>query len=218
MKKHIVILAAALAMPCLTQASITTEANGNITAIYGSGNSDTWDQVVTYSGNDGNFQLGLNTHINPNNGNQNVDFSINVDPAGLGTTLLGSSYTYWMVVNGVDVSLTSIFFADNSYGNNSTANSQGHETGAQVGDTIFQNSDPLSYWAIATAGVPPTSFTLEVRDANGGILAQDQLNIGTAAVPEPSTYAAAGLMLLPLGAALLRTIRRKQFAVEKSNG
>jgi hypothetical protein len=36
-------------------------------------------------------------------------------------------------------------------------------------------------------------------------------------VPEPSTYAAAGLMLLPLGAALLKTIRRKQFAVEKSN-
>ena len=32
-----------------------------------------------------------------------------------------------------------------------------------------------------------------------------------------ATYAAAGLMLLPLGAALLKTIRRKQFAVEKSN-
>ncbi len=212
MKKHIVILAAALAIPCLSQASITTTANGTITTIYGTGNPNTWDQVVTYSGTDGNFQLGLNTHINPNNGHQNVDFSINVDPADLGTTILGSSYTYWMVVDGVDVDLTTLFFADNSYGNNSTANGQGHETGAQVGDTIFQNSDSLIYWSLATQGVPPTSFTLEVRNANGGILAQDQLNVGTAAVPEPSTYAAAGLMLLPLGLAGLKAIRRQRNA------
>src|ERR1700743_2257496 len=82
-------------------ATVTTDTPGTVTAIYGTGNPNTWAQVVTYSGADGNFQLALNTHINPNNGNENLDFSVNVDPANLGgITLANTGDTYELLANG----------------------------------------------------------------------------------------------------------------------
>jgi hypothetical protein len=210
MKKYIIILAASLATPCLTQASITTEANGTVTAIYGSGNSDTWAVVKTYTGADGNLQLALNQHVNPNNGNLNIDFSINVDPQGLGVTLATAHYNYYLIVNGTTTYNLASYY-DNSVGTASTANGAGTEPflglflGTTGNATIFQNSEHIV----------GSTFELVVTDRSGNQIGDLSYPFAPAAVPEPSTYAAAGLMLLPLGAALLKTLRRKQFTTDK---
>jgi hypothetical protein len=231
MKKTLLILAASLAVPCLTQANITTVNDGIITAIFGTGNPDGHWNIVTDT--DNNLQLGLRAkerfsaftgsdgsggyNFTPGT-DWNIEFSVNVDANGTtGTTLASSGYTFFLDIDGGLATFPLAIFNDNSYGDNSTANGAGVEgTYALLSLTysLFQNSERNI--GLETGG---HTFVLFAEDANGGVVLSDTINVngGYSPVPEPSTYAAAGLMLLPLGAALLRTVRRKQFAVEKSN-
>jgi hypothetical protein len=242
MKKTFLILAASLTVPCLTQANITTDNNGSITAIFGTGNPDHPWSVVTDS--DNNLQLGLRAKQrfsdftgSDGNGNYNfapgtdwnIEFSVNVDANGLtGTTFSTSEYTFFLDIDGGLATFPlSIFNGDNSFGNNNTANSAGIEQNSDLSKgsiitlqslldqyNVFQNSERNI--GLETGG---HTFVLSALDANGGVALSDTITVngGYSAVPEPSTYAAASLMLLPLGMALLKTIRRKQFVVEKSN-
>lgn len=206
----ITLAAAFFALPSLTQASLTTTVDGTITAIYGSGNPNIWDQVVTDT--DHNIQLGLNQHVNPNTGTANVNFSINVNFDGnASTTLKNAGYSYWLVVNGTDVNLSSIW--DNSFGTSATLNGQGKEKiwfFQPTGSTIFQNSEP---WA--GLNVTPDTFSLEVRNNGGNVITKNQIPSEeqiVSAVPEPSTVVAGALLLLPFGASALRKLRKSRKA------
>ncbi len=211
---NVLALAALISMPVgIVHATITTTQNGTVTTIYGTGNPNVWDQVVTYSGSDGDLQLALNTHINPNNGHLNVDFSINVSPDGLGGSFVSDSYSYYLYVNNNSASTLDLtLIGDNQYGTSATLNGKGVKStwAAKPGaDYIFQNSEPVGSVIDAYFGVSnPTSYTLEVVGANGSVFS-DTIPAPTA-VPEPSTVIAGLLMLVPLGAGAIRSIRKKR--------
>jgi hypothetical protein len=192
-------------------ATITTDTPGTLTTIYGTGNPNTWGSVTTYSGTDGNFQLALNSHINPNNGNQNVDFSVNVDPAGLGVTLGTAPYSYILTANNSAAQLNLALGGDNQYGTSATGNGQGLITTFTLGapgNTIFQNSESMQIWDFLFGVTSnPTSFTLEVEQG-GAVIASDTLAV--APVPEPTTIFAGAMLLLPIGISTLRMARRKR--------
>jgi len=207
-------LTALIALPLSNaSAAITTQDPGTVTAIYGTGNPNTWAQVTTYSGADGNFQLALNTHINPNNGNLNLDFSVNVDPANLGGTLATDPYTYLLLANNSSTQLNLALIGDNQYGISTTGNGQGLKaifTVGSIGNTIFQNSESFKTLdTIFGVTTDPTSFTLEVVGANGSPVASDVLRVGGSPVPEPTTVFAGAMMLLPLGIGAIRKLRNK---------
>jgi hypothetical protein len=210
------VLAALISMPISNaHATITTTENGTVTTIYGTGNPNTWDQVVTYSGADGNFQLALNTHINPNTHGQNIDFSINIDPAGLGgITLATAPYTYLLLAGNSATPLPVALIGDNQYGTSATLNGQGEKAVfavGSIGNTIFQNSEPVSFLDIYYGAATASSYTLEVLGATGSVLASDTLTLPSA-VPEPSTYVAGALLLFPFGLSALRALNKKRIA------
>jgi len=207
-----VALAVLISLPISNaRASITTTQNGTVTAIYGSGNPNVWDQVVTYSGGDGDLQLALNTHINPNNGNLNVDFSVNVSPDGLGGTLVSDSYSYYLYVNNNSASTLDLtLIPDNQYGTSATPNGGGAKTtwaNRPSSDYIFQNSEPVASVIDAYFGVSnPTSYTLEVVGGNGSVYT-DTISVPSP-VPEPTTVVAGLMLLVPLCFGALRTLRK----------
>ena len=194
------------------RATITTDTPGTVTTIYGTGNPNTWASVVTYSGTDGNLQLALNSHINPNNGNQNVDFSVNVDPSLLGgVTLASTGYSYILTANNSAVQFNLALLGDNQYGTSNTLNGKGLKANfatGSVNNQIFQNSESMQIWDLIFGVTDnPTSFTLDVVGANGAIVGSDTLEV--APVPEPTTVFAGVMMLLPFGIGALRKVRSK---------
>jgi hypothetical protein len=210
-------LAALVALPISNaRATITTTENATLTTIYGTGNPNTWDQVVTYSGADGNFQLGLNTHINPNTLTQNIDFSINVNPAGTAGVTLASetSYTYVLLASDSATPALVAAIGDNQYGTSSTPNGGGTKEAfalGSIGNTIFQNSEPVADLDIYFGAPTASSYTLEVLGAGDTVLASDTLTLPSA-VPEPTTVVAGALLPFPFGLSAVRSWKKNRTA------
>ena len=155
----------------------------------------------------------------PDAGNFNWDFWFDVN-AGSKTT---QSYAYFLTISSIGtggsgtVLIATHWPLDNGY------------TGGWFTSSEFQNAENLSFLDanLNPDDIASYQFTLDAYSIDWTPQLVDSVSIivnngqrdgnTVGAVPEPSTYAAAGLMLLPLGMALLKTIRRKQVAVEKSN-
>jgi hypothetical protein len=223
-----ILTTACLTTPIVTHASITTDGNGSITAIMGTGNPDVnWNKVTD---TDNNLELGLRAKQRfstftgtDNNGNYtfpantawNIEFSINVDPNDVGgITLASTGYSYLLDIDGLGTINLATTFGDNSYGNNGTANGAGVEgTFASLGSTynIMQNSELHNWLGLGEGG---HTFDLMVQDQAGKTLTSDRITVngGYAPVPEPSTYAAGAVMLLPFGISMLRMVRKTRKA------
>jgi hypothetical protein len=219
----------ALILPQVAKATITTDYNANITAIFGTGNPNNGWTEVTDTGN--NLQLGLRAKerygsVGTQNGSGNysfapgtdwnIEFSINTDPSNAGGISLASTgYSYWLDIDNILMLNIATLFSDNQYGNNGTANGAGAKgTFAALGGSniIMQNSELYKWLGIPAAyGDEGHTFDLQVKNSNGCLVAGDQITVngGLAAVPEPSTFAAAALLLLPLGAGFRRVFKKR---------
>jgi hypothetical protein len=197
--------------------------NQNITAIYGTGNPNTGWTVDTSNG----IELGLRAKNRtdgsttnaagvysfpvgaPTRGAWNYEFSINSDRTD-GTDPL-STYDYYISADG-DASqcirYTTVdalnYWADSSYGNNSTANGQGVEgTAATLAATnnVVQNSENITFGDYPGGAQPLGNATYNYElyavekgaGPNGARLASVGITVvvgtGGAACPTPDTAA-----------------------------
>lgn len=146
----------------------------------------------------------------------NFDFSINSNTDGsTGNNL--NAYTYLLEVDTNPTAGTSFFgfnpltlLSDNSYGNNSTAQSGGIVGSSALSSTnnLAQNSQNLGFYSLSPQNPGIYTFNLSVlRDA--AVLAKTSIDIRVGAVPEPGI-----LTLFALGIAGLGWARRKNLKTE----
>ena len=149
-------------------------------------------------------------------------FSINTNPSGLGGNKL-NAYDFYLTFDtpatpGTYFTPVNVLTAinDNAYGNNSTANGAGTIGTAGTSPTLIlnnniaQNAENISFSGLPTSLTGNYDFQLYAvatgAGANGTRLAEADMIVQVAPVPEPSTLALAGLGLAGL---LLQRQRRK---------
>jgi hypothetical protein len=229
----IVIATLAAAVPIRSFAVTSLDFNQNVTAILGSGNPNTgW---TTWTDTAYNLQLGLRakdrlTGATPNNGagtflfstgsypgpvrnKFNYEFSINVDPQSFGVQKL-NMFDFYLSASGPSWSPPTInlltAYADNSYGDNATANGMGVEGLSSVYAPIL-NIAQNSQNPVFTGADPNLSgnylytlfATLPGAGPNGYRIAQVDMVVS---VPEPSSLALLGISSL----AFVQRIRRRK--------
>jgi hypothetical protein len=162
-----------------------------------------------------NFEWSVNTDWNGLSGlNLNdLTYVLRMDNnPGLGTT-----FTSFDPINAADPNTGNILW-DHGIGNNTTGNGLGdNDAGRNVatyaaliaGNNVAQNSwRPHFYYAFDPNVEGTYTFQLEAFQAGASIGMTEM----TVVVPEPSTYIAGALLLLPFGASTLRMLRKSRTA------
>jgi len=120
-------------------------------------------------------------------------------------------------INGVNPNTGTVLW-DHGIGNNSTANGAGDDdVGRTVasyaaliaGNNVAQNSWRPNWFGINQNVNGIYSFQLEAFNA-GASVAMTEITVNV--VPEPSTYLAGALLLLPFGASTIRFLRKNRAA------
>lgn len=160
----------------------------------------------------------------------NFDWSINTDYLGTGGTKL-SGLTYLLRIDtnpGAGVNFSSfdpihginpnppgtLVYWDHSIGDNSTAQSAGMEAPnndtAAYASLIANNNLAQNSWRERWFGIDPNVngiYTFQLEAFNGGTsLGMTEMTVNV--VPEPSTYVAGALLLLPFAVSTIRRLRR----------
>ncbi len=141
-------------------------------------------------------------------------FSVNTNPSGAGANNL-NAYDFYLTFDtpaspGTFFTPVNILtaFNDNAYGNNATLNGQG-TIGTSVtsptlalNNNIAQNAQNISFAGLPTSLVGNYDFQLYAvavgAGANAARLGEIDMIVNVVAVPEPSTFALAGLGLCGL--------------------
>jgi hypothetical protein len=172
-----------------------------------------------------------NSVSNPNRADWNYQFTINSDINGVNPL---NTYTFWLVISGTGLAtpvtvnaLGNGLFVDDSFGNNSST--QGNISGIGNGvnnaalagaNNVAANSETISFAPFLSLNNPDGTYQFELYatatdDPNADKLADVGItvNVGSGApVPEPSTYLAGVMMLLPFGAGAVRFLRKQRTA------
>lgn len=162
-----------------------------------------------------NFEWSINTAVNGTAGYYLDDLtyvlSIDNDPSA------GISYGYsFDPINGINPGTGTVLW-DHGIGNNSTANGAGDNdagrTVATYADLIANNNVAQNSWRERWFGIDPNaggSYNIKLEAFDGSrSVGMTEINVNVnAAVPEPSTWAAGALLLLPFGVSTLRMLRK----------
>ena len=135
---------------------------------------------------------------------------IDTDPSA-GTTFLSFD-----PINGINPNSGTVFW-DHSIGDNTTGNGAGAEavsaanyaTLIGLNNLAQQSWRPHFFFPINPNASGTYTFELEAFDSMGGRLAFTTMDV---VVPEPSTYIAGAMLLLPVGVSVLRKMRKSQTA------
>ena len=180
--------------------------------IFGSNGDGTYNQVAGNNGS-GRALWNFEWHINSGAGNALNSLTyllkIDTDPsAGINYT------TSFDPINPVN---NPAGFWDHSIGNNTTANGAGTEANsiasyasliADSNNNIAQNSWYIGWYATPFNPNALGSYNFRLEAYSGAnLLAATEITVN--AVPEPSTYLAGALLLLPFGASTIRIMRKK---------
>lgn len=215
------ILAAVMTAGLLISTTLSSRAtitfNDTVTAIYGSGNPNggwvTSLEVATNLSlslrakdrNDGStpndgagtYTFLAGTYPGPVRARWNYEFSINSDPALLGSQKL-NAYDFYLSASGPSLPLTTFnaltTYSDNSYGDSTTANGAGLEGLAAIFapiSTIAQNSQNIVFSGLNPNTTGDYFFTLFATEigagSSGARFAQADMTVRVVGVPEPTT-------------------------------
>lgn len=239
MKKILVTtLIACLLIPSAF-AALTTTYNATIPYINGAGNPNTgWVSGV----NDvtPNLKLGIRADSftdgsTPNNGagtytfasglvnagtraTWNYQFTANSDTSSHNIPL--NTYEYWLTlsINGGPASapFDLLSLGDNTYGDNtSTQGFNVSKGGSALAAThnVFANSENIIFLGdLNTGGTYQFEFYATLAGSGSGGAKLDDVNMTVNVVPEPSTYVAGALLLLPFGVSAVRKLRKNRVA------
>lgn len=222
-----ILAAGTLSLTIPVQAALLFDQNVTPDAIFGSGNANGFFTVDQSGG----VELGLRAKVrfvNTFNSNGagtytfqagtawNLEWSVNTDyadPTSSGAKL--NSLTYGLFLNNVGgFDVINQPYLDSSIGNNSTGNGAGAE--AAFADVvgyaalIAANNVAQNSWQESLFGINPNvNGTYVFRlDASNGTSTEVTVNV----VPEPSTYLAGAMLLLPFGASAIRKLRKSRTA------
>lgn len=210
-------IAGILSLASSARASLTY--NNTLSFISGSGNSSGGWTTSTENG----LAMSLRAQYNNTTSPLPSDLTPN-DGAGTFTFQTGTStravWDFWWDVNPGTMSIagdTFILTITSSLGGTPVLLPVNlFSDNKPSGGPEFQNAEDIGFSFIGynPSQVATYSFNLTAKDSNGNILNSVDMTVnnGTAAVPEPSTWAAGALLLLPFGVSTVRMLRKSRKA------
>lgn len=166
-----------------------------------------------------NFEWSINSDYSGTAGHD-LDYytyalRIDTDPTA------GTSFTTFDPIHAVNPDNSMVLW-DHGIGNNSTANGAGDNdvatrTASDYATLIAQNNVAQNSWRQIWFGIdantPGTyTFQLEAFSPTGAPAALTEMTVNVLPVPEPATYVAGMLLLLPFGFSAVRRLRRTPIA------